>query len=417
MLLINPQEKRISRDLEALARFTDPAQEGFTRISFTPAYRQAIDHLARLMAEEAGLQVSMDAVGNLIGRRPGAVADAPAIVIGSHVDTVPGGGRFDGTVGVVAGLEVARLLKESGAALRHPLEVVAFVAEEPSPFGISTIGSRAVAGKLTREEVETLKDAQGRSLAEAIRQMGGHPESLETCRRSGNDILMYLELHIEQGPVLEQKGIPVGIVSGIAGITRGSIELAGRNDHAGTTPMEVRRDALAAASEAILALERACCSVGEVVGTVGRIESFPNALNVVPGLARLGLEVRSVDEERMSRVVEIVRAELGRIQSERQIGVCQRFFVSSRAVRFREEFIALATELCGALGLPHLVMPSWAGHDASHMSEIAPAGMIFVPSRGGRSHCPEEHTEIEHIALGVRLLGALVGEVDREGSA
>jgi N-carbamoyl-L-amino-acid hydrolase len=329
------------------------------------------------------------------------------------VDTVPGGGRFDGTVGVVAGLELARLLKDSGTALRHPLQVVAFVAEEPSPFGISTIGSRAVAGKLTREEVETLKDAKGRSLAEAIRRLGGRPESLETCRRSGSDILMYLELHIEQGPVLEQQGIPVGIVSGIAGITRGSIELAGRNDHAGTTPMEARRDALAAASEAILALEKACRSVGNVVGTVGRIESFPNALNVVPGLVRLGLEVRGVEEDRMTRVVELLKQDLDRVQSERRIEVRHRFFVSSQGVRFREDFISLAAEQCRALALPYLVMSSWAGHDASHIAEIAPAGMIFVPSRGGRSHCPEEFTELEHIVKGVRLLGALVGELDR----
>jgi N-carbamoyl-L-amino-acid hydrolase len=413
MLVFDPQEKRIARDLETLARFTDPAEEGFTRISFSREYRQAITYLAGLMAKEAGLEVSMDAVGNLIGRRPGRTANAPAIVVGSHVDTVRGGGRFDGTVGVVGGLEVARFLKESGTPLRHPLEVVAFVAEEPSPFGISTIGSRAVAGKLTRGEVDTLTDAEGRTLAEAIRQLGGNPGSLETCRRSRKDIRMYLELHIEQGPVLEEKRVPVGIVSGMAGITRGTVELVGRNDHAGTSPMDVRRDALAAASEAILALEKACRSLEGVVGTVGRIESFPNALNVVPGLVRLGLEVRSVEEDRMTRVIELLKTDLSRIQAERGIDIRHQFITSSHVVKFREETIALAAELCQALGLPYLVMPSGAGHDASHIAEIAPAGMIFVPSRGGRSHCPEEFTELEHITQGVRLLGAMIGEVDK----
>jgi N-carbamoyl-L-amino-acid hydrolase len=341
------------------------------------------------------------------------MANAPAIVVGSHVDTVRGGGRFDGTIGVVGGLEVARVPKESGTPLRHPLEVVAFVAEEPSPFDISTIGSRAVAGKLTRHEVDTLADAEGRTLAEAIRQLGGDPESLETCRRSGKDIRMYIELHIEQGPVLEEKGVPIGIVSGIAGITRGTIELTGRNDHAGTTPLEVRRDALAAASEAILAIEKACRSLEGVVGTVGRIEAFPNALNVVPGLVRLGLEVRSVEEDRIRRVIDLLRLDLSRIQRERAIDIRHHFITSSQVVKFQEEPIALATGLCQALGLPHLVMPSGAGHDASHIAEIAPAGMIFIPSRGGRSHCPEEFTELEHITQGIRLLGALIGEVDR----
>lgn len=413
MLLMHPNEERIARDLDQLSRFTDPGEEGFTRISFSPEYRQALDHLGRLMAEEAGLDVSMDAVGNLIGRRQGQTPGAPAIVVGSHVDTVRAGGRFDGTVGVLAGLEVARTLKESGTSLHHPFEVVAFVAEEPSPFGISTVGSRAMAGRLARDEVETLRDAEGRTLAEAIRQLGGKPESLESCRRSGKDILMYLELHIEQGPVLEKEGVPIGIVSGIVGITRGILEMVGRSDHAGTAPMDVRRDALAAASEAVLALEKACRSVEGTVGTVGRIESFPNALNVVPGLVRLGLEVRSIEEDRMTRVIDLLKTELSRIRAERGIDIRQQFVTSSKPVNFQGETIALAAEVCRALGLSCRMLPSGAGHDASHIAEIAPACMIFVPSRAGRSHCPEEYTELEHITQGVRVLGAMVGEVDR----
>jgi N-carbamoyl-L-amino-acid hydrolase len=255
-------------------------------------------------------------------------------------------------------------------------------------------------------------DAQGRTLAEAIRLLGGRPESLETCRRSGKDILLYLELHIEQGPWLEREGIPIGIVSGIAGITRGTLEMVGRADHAGTAPMDVRRDALAAASEAILALEKACRSVVGVVGTVGRIEASPNALNVVPGLVRLGLEVRSIEQDRATRVIDLLKRDLNRIRAERGIEIRQRFFVSSQVVKFREAVIALAEEGCRTLNLAYRVMPSAAGHDATHIAEIAPAGMIFLPSRGGRSHCPEEFTELEHIVNGVRLLGAMIGEVD-----
>jgi N-carbamoyl-L-amino-acid hydrolase len=224
---------------------------------------------------------------------------------------------------------------------------------------------------------------------------------------------MYVELHIEQGPVLEQEGVPIGIVSGIAGISRGSIEIVGRPDHAGTTPMDVRRDALAAASEAVLALEKACRSVEGVVGTVGRIESFPNALNVIPGRVQLGLELRSMEEEHMVRAIELFTADLSRIQAARAVEVRDRFVRSSKVIRFPEGGIALAAGLCEALGLRHRVLPSGAGHDASHIAEIAPAGMIFVPSRGGRSHCPEEYTDLKDIAKGILLLAALIGEVDK----
>ncbi len=413
MLLIEPRRDRISRDIERLSTFIDPEDAGFTRISFSPHCFRATEHLAALMSGEAGLNVLTDAAGNLIGRRPGLLPGAPAIVIGSHIDSVRGGGRFDGTAGVVAGLELARLLEESGTSLRHPLEVVSFAAEEPSPFGISTVGSRAMAGKLRQEEVETLMDAGGRTLAEAIRESGGDPSSLEGRIRSAEEILVYLELHIEQGPVLEQEGVPVGIVSGIAGITRGSLEIAGRPDHAGTTPMDVRCDALAAAAEAILALERVCRTAGGVVGTVGRIDSFPNALNVVPGLVGLGLEVRSIEEERMSRVIEQFSLDLTRLEKSRGVEVRRRFVTSSKVVKFPEEIISLAARICEQLGLPYRVLPSGAGHDASHIAEVAPAGMIFVPSRGGRSHCPEEFTELEDIVKGIRLLGGLVGELDK----
>jgi len=413
MLIIDPPKERIARAIEKLSTFTDQDEAGFTRLSFSPIYARAAEYLASLMSLEAGLEVSTDAAGNLIGRRLGVLSGAPAIMVGSHIDTVRGGGRFDGTVGIVGGLEVARHLKETGTALRHPFEVVAFVAEEPSRFGISTVGSRAMAGKLPPEEADTLRDGEGRTLAEAIRSLGGNPAALETCRRSAKDILIYLELHIEQGPVLEQEGVPIGIVSGITGISRGSIEIVGRPDHAGTTPMDVRRDALAAASEAVLALEKACRSVEGVVGTVGKIESFPNALNVVPGRVRLELELRSTKEEHMGRAIGLFEGDLGRIQAVRAVEVRHRFVTSSKAIRFPQGSVALAAGLCRALGFPYRVLPSGAGHDASHIAEIAPAGMIFVPSRGGRSHCPEEHTDLEDIAKGIQLLAAVVGEVDK----
>ena len=268
------------------------------------------------MREEAGLEVRIDAAANLIGRRPGRLS-GPSLMMGSHIDTVRGGGRFDGIAGVVAALEVARQLQELNIQLHHPFEVTAFTAEEVSPFGLSCVGSRAMAGKLTAESLK-LKDNGGRTLAEGLVELGGDPGKLDEAVRSGKNLSAFFELHIEQGAVLESAGMPLGVVTGIVGIYRGHIIARGRVDHAGTTPMESRRDALCAAAEAVLAFEAICRKAEGVVGTIGQLDVFPNMGNVVPGQVDLVAEIRSTDTDSLEQASSLFQEELKKIQARRQ---------------------------------------------------------------------------------------------------
>jgi len=407
-----PNLERIKRDLLNLSRFVSPAEPGYTRISFSEEDRKAREHISLLMRQEAGLTVRIDAAGNLIGRQ-NVEKESPPILVGSHLDTVRGGGRFDGTAGVIAGLEAARIFKEMGFEPVHPLEIVAFLAEEPSPFGLSTIGSRAMAGILQEEQLTSLKDATGRDLSAAIQEMGGAPDRLGEAKRVQGDILAYLELHIEQGPELADRGIPIGIVKGIVGISRARITLRGRNDHAGTTPMAARRDALTAGSEAVLALERICSEKNGLVGTVGKMEISPNAINVIPGKVVLIVDVRSLNEDLIDQAFYLLRIDLERIRGRRGVEVRMEPEVVSRPLLFDKRITDRIREICGRLGLLCLEITSGAGHDAMHIARLAPAAMIFIPSQEGRSHCPEEWTEFEHIGQGVEVLASTIAEIDR----
>ena len=409
----SPSLERIKRDILRLSEFKSAGEIGHTRISFSREDRQAREHLARLM-EEAHLSVRIDPAGNLIGRREGKKR-RPVILAGSHLDTVRGGGEFDGVSGVIGALEAVRIYEETGVRNIHPIEVVDFLAEEPSPFVISCVGSRGISGRLSAEDLK-LPDEAGRPLGEAILEMGGDPGNLAGARRSREDLLAYLELHIEQGPHLASRGIPIGVVTGIVGISRGKIEVIGRNDHAGTTPMEGRKDALAAGSEAVLAVEKACAALAGVVATVGRIALFPNAANVVPGRMVLEMEARSLGEEKIDHFASLLRRELDWIADRRGVQVNFTFGVSNHPVHFSPAMIGRIRSVCDRLGVACAEMPSGAGHDAQHVAEIAPAGMIFIPSREGRSHCPEEWTDFEQVRLGTRVLAHTIYEIDKEGN-
>ena len=413
MLQIKSNETRIEQKIIKFSEFIDPKEQGFTRISFSEQYRKATAYLAQLMAKEARLTVRKDAAGNLIGRREGQTQGKPAIMVGSHLDTVRNGGRFDGVAGVVAGLEIATILEEMRITLKHPLEVVAFLAEEPSPFGISTIGSRAMTGNLDQETLNSLTDETGRTLHQAIRYMDGDPDNIYLARRSPAELLAYLELHTEQGPFLEAQKLPLGIVTGIVSITRGTIEVIGKNDHAGTTPMESRKDALAAAAEIVLSLEKVCRTAPDIVGTVGQMEVSPNAANVVPGAVKLGMELRGLNDRRITDTITQFENDLTRIQTARKVTINHKIWLSSPGVMLDKNLVDLAAATCNTLDISYRLLPSGAGHDAGHLAQIIPAGMIFVPSKDGRSHCPEEWTDFEHIGCGVELLGSLIGEIDK----
>ncbi len=409
---IRPDARRIRRDIERLARLVAPDEPPFTRRAFSEQDRKARALVRRIMEQEVGLAVRVDAAGNLIGRRGGR-RQGPVIMTGSHIDTVRGGGRFDGVAGVVAALEVCRRLGELQVAFDHPLEVVVFTAEEPSPFGFSTIGSRAMAGLLDEKQLAHT-DERRRSLAEAISELGGSPQRLEEARRPAGSIHRFFELHIEQGPVLWDNGARIGAVTGIVGIQRYLVGVLGRPDHAGTTPMDVRRDALAAASEIVLAVERVCSASGGMVGTVGKLDIVPNAANVVPGEVLLDMEIRALDGSRIRAAAEEIRAAAREIAGRR--GVELRWPAPSMLapVVFEEALTGEIERLCRELDLPCWRLPSMAGHDTSNLARLAPAAMVFIPSRDGRSHCAEEWSRWEDVAAGAEVLGGLLRFADRQ---
>ena len=394
---------RIKRDIETLATLVDKSKPGWTRRPFTVWYQQGRRWLQEQM-EGCGMAARVDAASNLIGRMEGSDPALPPILIGSHTDTVTGGGRFDGIIGVLAGLEVARRLQESGTVLRHPLEVVDFTAEEPSEFGISTIGSRGMVDNLSPEMLSRT-DANGLVLRDAIELAGGVSGMIGKQARRSGDVALYLELHIEQGPVLEQTEHDLGVVTGIVGIHRDRVRVEGKPNHAGTTPMHLRADALTGAAEMMLALEVICREphAEGLVGTVGKCHVEPNASNVIPGAVTFEMEVRSLSTDVLEGVRARFQERAARIAEERGLAVAFDSLSKSEAIHVTEEVQAVIEAACRETGRT-MRLPSGAGHDGNQLARIAPIGMIFVPSRDGRSHCPEEWTDYEAVELGVQAL-------------
>lgn len=403
---------RLRRRLEALSRFGATGDGGISRPAYGDADLAARDFVRGLM-REAGLEPSVDAAGNLLGRRGGEDADRPPLMMGSHIDSVPRGGRFDGPLGVVAAIEAADTLAEAGRTTRHPLEVVVFSNEEDGK-----VGSRAMAGEVTEGELERVTNS-GFSIREGLRRIGGDPGALEAVRRRPGDAAAYLELHIEQGAVLEGRGVDVGVVQGIVGIKRWQVTVEGEANHAGTTPMDERRDALVAAARFVDAVHRSARErPGREVATVGRIEARPGAANVIPGRVEHTLEIRDLDMGTVDRLfaeLEEVALRIGRATGT--AFSFDRYYVS-RAAPTDPRLRDLVEASARSLGLSTLRMPSGAGHDAQSVARFAPVGMIFVPSVDGVSHSPEEFTRPEDAGNGADvLLNALLAADGRDGPA
>jgi beta-ureidopropionase / N-carbamoyl-L-amino-acid hydrolase len=408
--LPRPSAPRLQADLEALETFTR-RDRPYTRRAFSDEDRAARRWLAGRMAE-AGLAVSVDAAGNQIGRRGGA---GPALVIGSHLDTVEAGGRFDGIAGVLAGLEVARCLEAAGHRLAHPFEVINFTCEEPSDFGLSTIGSRAMTGKLDAATAARLRDRQGRSLADAVDSVGGRGAALDAARRSPGDVLRYLELHIEQAVSLDRAGLPLGVVTAIAAPSRYRVLVRGRQDHAGGTPMGDRRDAVAAAAELVLLVERAAREAGRgTVGTVGVIAARPNMINIVPGEADLLVDFRGIDPPAIAETLARFETGAREIADRRAVAIEWTVLMRDAPLTVAPEMVAAAADAAAALDVPHRRLTSGASHDANHMARLCPIGLLFIPCRDGRSHCPEEWADAGHLATGARVLLELLLRLDRD---
>jgi N-carbamoyl-L-amino-acid hydrolase len=396
--------ERIQNDLENLSRFGGLEGGGISRLAFTSADREARDYLRDSLALQ-GLGTVQDAMGNMRARRHGTRDLAP-VMIGSHLDSVPSGGCYDGAVGIVAALEVIRVLDDLGIETRRPIEVINFSAEESSRFGASTLGSKAMTGHLSQEHLHMYKDKDGVSLYEAMKLFGLNPDGLESVRIQPGDVYASIEMHIEQGRVLESFGIPLGIVTSIAAPTRIRVFVIGRADHSGATPMDLRADALTAASEIILGVERiASVEAGpHTVGTVGYANAQPGVLNVIPGKVELGIDIRDIDKDSKDLAVRKIISLLEYVGNNRGVKVDYRILADETPVTLSGKIIGALEEAAQALGYPYRLMPSGAGHDAMYMTEVAETGMIFVPSREGISHNVAEYTAVEDIARGAELL-------------
>jgi len=405
---IQINKRRLLRDLNAVSRIGIGDRGSVTRLVFSIKELRSRQFLIHQM-RQIGLQIHIDRIGNIFGRLDGANAKAPALLVGSHLDTVIHGGKFDGTMGVIAALEAVRILKEQKLVLQSPVEVVCFVGEESSRFGYSTLGSSLVAGEIRAKDLAHAADAQGTKLEDILASMGIYRNNLRSMSRDPSTIRAYLELHIEQGPILEAKKKPIGIVTSIAGPTRFRVVLTGQADHSGTTPMEMRKDALVAASEFIVALEKICrrysrMEKGRVVGTVGAIRIEPGVINAIPGKAELSVDIRSIAAEAKRRVVRLVQARIREIARRRKIQVKILPLREEDPVPLDKWLIHLLKECCEMRNIAYEIMPSGAGHDAMQMAKVTPAGMLFIPSRRGISHSPLEWSEPEDICLGAQLL-------------
>ena len=398
--------ERIERHIMELGEFGRNPEGGVSRLAFGDADIAGREYIAGLM-QAAGLVVRTDTAGNIIGRREGR-EDLPAIMFGSHIDSVPGGGNYDGDVGVIGAIEVAQVLNEHDVVTRHPLEVVVFVDEEGG-----LVGSRAMIGDLGEEALGVVSHS-GLTIAEGIRALGGDPDRLDEARREPGDLAAFIELHVEQGAVLDDGEIDIGVVEGIVGIRWWDITIEGSANHAGTTPMDQRSDALLAAAELIQAVNYVITSEpGTQVGTVGRISAEPGAPNVIPGRVVMSLEIRDLSAEKITRLYERIVAEAEAIgERHGALITFQHLDVDAVPAPTDERMRTIIAEASESLGLSYILMPSGAGHDAQDMARIVPTGMIFVPSVGGISHSPREFTHPRDMANGADVLLRTVLKLD-----
>ena len=393
---------RLNRQLDALGRI-GRTEGGINRVAYSEADREARAYATGLM-RRAKLETRVDAAGNIVGRRAGGDAARKPILFGSHVDSVPDGGNYDGPVGTLAAIEVAETLAERGVVTRHPLEVVIWQNEEGGLYG-----SRLASGELPPNELANVSRS-GKTVAEGIRFLGGDPARLAEARRRPGSVAGYLELHIEQGGTLERERVPIGVVEGIVGIGQWEVTVTGFANHAGTTPMDRRQDALLAAARFVELVNRVARETpGRQVGTVGRMQAFPGAPNVIPGRVVLTLELRDLDAAKIAALHARIRREAQAIGQATGTTFAYSELHANTPAPSDPRVRALIERSAAALGLATRVLPSGAGHDAQAVAALGPMGMIFVPSVAGVSHSPKELTRPADVTNGANvLLGALL---------
>jgi ureidoglycolate amidohydrolase len=413
---------RLISELHTLASFTsmEPSNEGtaVTRIVFTPDDLRARAWLKGL-AESEGLVIREDAVGNTFFRWVGTEPDLPAVATGSHIDAIPHAGMYDGTVGVLGGLEAIRALKRSGASPRRSIELVLLTSEEPTRFGIGCIGSRLLSGTLDPDRADSLHGAQRGSEDETLAQVrsaAGFTGPLSSVRLPSDYFHAWVELHIEQGPLLEREGIPIGIVTAIAAPASYCFTIEGVGGHAGALLMPDRRDALCAASEVILSLEKRALATKAIdtVATVGTCEVYPGAVNSVPSRVTLQVDIRDIDPDRREGVMEAVRRDIEAIAARRGVRIAETLVNADQPAHSSPHIVEVIDGICKGYGLTAKRMVARAYHDSSFVACIAPIAMIFIPCRGGVSHRPDEYAAPADIASGTRVLASVLGKLASE---
>jgi N-carbamoyl-L-amino-acid hydrolase len=398
-------------ELQALARISEAPPPVVTRVVFGEADLRARAYVKRLCAD-AGLTITEDAVGNTFARWQGADPGLAPIATGSHIDAIPNAGLYDGCVGVLGGLEAIRVLQHLGFRPRRSIELVIFTAEEPTRFGIGCLGSRMMAGVLTPAQARALRDKEGRGL-EDLREAAGFTGTLESVILPAGRFAKFIELHIEQGPLLEQENIDLGLVTHIAAPASMRILIEGEGGHAGARLMPGRKDALAAAAELILALEAAAKSTGAIdtVATVGVCEVFPGAVNSIPSRVRLETDIRDIDAARRDRVLEALRTACAEVSARRGVTFATELVNADPPATCDGEILAALEESAKGAGKSYKKMVSRAYHDSLFMARIAPVAMLFIPCRGGISHRPDEYASPQWIGSGVHVLARTLAQL------
>ena len=404
-------QHRLLAELETLAAFSDAEPPAVTRIVFTPADLKARAWVIS-RCEEAGLAVRQDAIGNIFARWGGADPAAPAVGTGSHIDAIPNAGKYDGVVGVLGGLEAIRALQRSGFRPKSSIELLVFATEEPTRFGIGCLGSRLLSGTLSADAAGRLTDRDGESMDE-VRRKAGLNGYLQDVKLPRGYYKGFLELHIEQGPLLERAQMSLGIVMRIAAPASLRISIEGAGGHAGGVLMPDRKDALCAAAELILAIESAARSSGAVdtVATVGVCEVFPGAVNSIPSRVHLTLDIRDTDQARRDGVMQTIERASQNISTKRQVSIQSELLNADAPADCAPEVRKAISESCREHGFPFLEMVSRAYHDSLFISRIAPTGMLFIPCRNGYSHRPDEYAAPEDIARGALVLAEALAKL------
>ena len=411
MDLDNLGAARVMARLDELAGLSSDAG-ALTRLYLTPEHKAAAVKVTDWM-EDAGMAASIDAVGNVVGRYAGSTADARTLILGSHIDTVRDAGRYDGNFGVVAAIEAVAELHARDERLAFAVEIIAFGDEEGVRFPVTLSGSRAVAGTFDPASLDVTDDA-GISLREALVAFGCDPHAVAAIARRKADVLGYVEAHIEQGPVLEAEGLPVGIVTAIAGASRLKVEIDGIAGHAGTVPMHLRRDALAAAAEMISTVERQALAAADLVATVGRIEAQPGAVNVIPARVAFTIDLRSPSDALRRQALDALRAVFEEIAARRGVSVAVASSYDEAAAPCAPHLRQALEAAVRAQGIRPLSLPSGAGHDGLAMIALCPIAMLFVRCAGGISHNPAESITVEDADAAVRVLTAFLRHLDRD---